>query len=210
MLKLFKRLALGVAGLILFIFAIGVVAVITGDEETKETAQEVVATEEMDKEADKSQEVEVKKEDAKEPEKKEKKESVKDELDRKRKEYGFATMTLMDDFQGDMETMSELYGRMSNDPSLIYDEDFVWDLNNNAKQIEDNQKALMKLEPPADFKDFHERMLSATEKITVGVRSASEAVVINDVDAMLESAEMIQQGNLELNEISGEIYAAYE
>lgn len=206
MLKLLKRLTLAVAGIIVFIFAIGVIAVITGDEEKGDATQEVVATEEMDKESKKSEPPAPKKEEKKEV----KKESVKDQLERERKEYGFATMTLMDDFQGDMETMSELYGRVSNDPSLIYSEDFLWDLEDNANEIEKNQAALEELSPPADFKDFHDRMLAATEKITVGVRTASNAVVSNDIDAMFQSAEMIQQGNLELNEISTEIYAAYE
>lgn len=201
MLKLLKRITLGFAAVIVFIFVVGVIGAIIEDDPVEKAGDEVVATETM-------QEPEEKKAPAKEVKKKEK--SDKQLLEEARVQYVEDFTDIMNDFKNDMFDMSQLYGRVSNNPDLFYDDEFLGDLDRNANEVTKNQLALEDLKPPSIAETYHHEVLNATWKITNGVNTAYESIMRDDLESFAEAAYLIQEGNADLEAIAMEVYKYIE
>lgn len=202
MLKLLKRVTLGFAAFIVFVFIVGFIGVMMEDDSAEKATDEVVATETMQKPEEKKAPVkEVKK-------KKEK--SDKQLLEEAKIQYVEDFTDIMNDFKNDMLEMSQLYGRMSNNADIVYDEDFLYQLDQNANEVTKNQLALENLQHPSVAKEYHQEVLDATWKITEGVNSAYESILQNDYEAVAEAAYLIQEGNTDMERIAMDVYKYIE
>ncbi|MGF0347686.1 hypothetical protein ACQR3P_29015 [Rhodococcus sp. IEGM1300] len=199
--KFFKRTLIGIAALFSLLVVIGI---FSGEDAPKEDSQAVADTN-MEEETATPEKEPQKKEEEKKPEKQpEKKPDPEPDIDSLNADYSEQVMPLLDQSSQLLTEMSYLYQAVSEDQSLLFDEDFLALLRLNKEQMSNNHDNIVLVDVPEHLKETHQKLIQASSKFVKASSLGYDGIVEFDLDK-LNSALILQgEGNVGLDIVTQE------
>lgn len=199
--KFFKRTLVGIAALFSLLVVIGI---FSGEDAPKEDSQAVADTK-MDEEAATPEKESQKKEEEKKLKKQpEKKPEPEPDIDSLNVFYSDQVLPLLDYSSVLLTEMSYLYQAVSEDQSLLFDEDFLSLLRFNKEEMSKNHDKIVLVDAPEHLKETHQKLIQASSKFVEASSMGYDGIVEFDLEKLNTAIILQGEGNVGLDIVTQE------